>query len=207
MDMARNPVTRPTPKKPTTARKAAKGERESLSRDAWVEAALAAIAGGGLAAVSVERLAKQLGATKGSFYWHFKDRSDLVQAALARWEVRDTDAVIERASAIEDPRERLRSLFRLVFDEGARVQIDNTLLADADDPIVAAALERVTAKRLRYIDELFQAMGSRTGSDRAMLAYTAFIGLAQLRRTAFDLTPQGQRSASYIANITKWLID
>ena len=205
--MARNPVTRPTPKKPTTARKAAKGARESLSRDAWVEAALAAIAGGGLAAVSVERLAKQLGATKGSFYWHFKDRSDLIQAALARWEVRDTDGVIERVSVIEDPRERLRSLFRLVFDEGARVQIDNTLLADADDPIVAAALERVTAKRLRYIDELFQAMGSRAGSDRAMLAYTAFIGLAQLRRTAFDLTPQGQRSASYIANITKWLID
>lgn len=181
--------------------------RESLGRTDWVEAALAAIAQGGLGAVSVERLAKELGATKGSFYWHFEDRSDLIRSALAEWEKRDTDAVIERASSIEDPRKRLQSLFRLVFDEGARVQIDTSLLADADHPDVAAVLERVTAKRLRYIDEIFQAMGAKAGSDRAMLAYTAFIGLAHLRRTADRLTPQGRSSSTYITNITTWLID
>lgn len=157
--------------------------------------------------MSVERLAKELGATKGSFYWHFTDRSDLIRSVLAEWEARDTDAVIERASSIEDPRERLESLFRLVFDESARVQVDTSLLADADDPIVAAALERVAAKRLGYIDELFQAMGSKAGSDRAVLAYTAFIGLAHLRRTADKLAPQGRRSSSYIGNITTWLTE
>lgn len=144
---------------------------------------------------------------QGSFYWHFEDRSDLVRSALAEWEARDTDAVIERASAIEDPRERLRSLFRLVFDERARVQIDASLLADADNPDVADALERVATKRLRYIDEIFQEVGSKAGSDRAMLAYTAFIGLAHLRRTADTLTPKGRHSSSYIANITTWLIE
>lgn len=181
--------------------------RESLGRGDWIEVALAAIAHGGLVAVSVERLAKELGATKGSFYWHFADRSDLIRAALAAWEERDTDAVIEAAAAVSDPRERLRSLFRLVFDEDARVRIDTSLLADADHPDVAAALERVAAKRLRYIDELFQAMGSEAGSDRALLAYTAFIGLAQLRRTAAGLTPQGPRSSTYVEHVTTWLLE
>jgi hypothetical protein len=40
-----------------------------------------------------------------------------------------------------------------------------------------------------------------------LLAYTAFVGLSQLRRTAPELTPQGRRSSSFIANISKWLID
>ena len=180
-----------------------------LTRDDWVEAALTAIAGGGLGALSVERLAKQLGATKGSFYWHFKDRSDLIEAALAEWEVRDTDQVIARASEIEDPRQRLRSLFKLVFalNAGTSVQLDTTLLADSDDPIVASALKRVAAKRLGYIDSIFQEMGAKAGSDRALLTYTAFVGLSQLRRTVPELTPQGRRSSTYIANISQWLID
>ena len=199
-------MTRPTLDRRGTG-KSAQETRASLCRVDWIEAALAAIAQGGIGAVSVERLAKELGATKGSFYWHFEDRSDLIRSALAEWESRDTDAVIERASRVEDPRERLQSLFRLVFDESARVQIDTSLLADADNPDVAAALERVAAKRLRYIDELFQAMGSKAGSDRAMLAYTAFIGLAHLRRTADKLTPQGRSSSRYITNITTWLIE
>lgn len=206
MDVARDPVAPPAPDKRRSG-KSTERARASLGRSDWVDAALAAIAQGGLGAVSVERLAKQLGATKGSFYWHFEDRSDLIRSALAEWESRDTDAVIEHASRVEDPRERLQSLFRLVFDESARVQIDLSLLADADDPDVAAALERVAAKRLRYIDELFQAMGSKAGSDRALLAYTAFIGLAHLRRTADELTPRGRSSSRYITNITTWLIE
>lgn len=199
-------MPRATSKRRATEKSAQK-PRRSLGRVDWIEAALAAIAQGGLGTVSVERLAKDLGATKGSFYWHFEDRSDLIRSALAEWESRDTDAVIERASSIDDPRECLQSLFRLVFDESARVQIDTSLLADADNPDVAAALERVATKRLRYIDELFQAMGSKAGSDRAMLAYTAFIGLAHLRRTADKLTPHGRRSSSYITNITTWLVE
>lgn len=188
----------------TKSPKGARGQR--LSRDDWVEAALAAVATRGLSGLSVERLATELGATKGSFYWHFKDRSALVEATTAEWELRGTDRIIERSSTIADPRERLKWLFRLVFDEAAGVEIDTSLLSDADEPIVAAALERVAAKRLSHIDEQFQLMGSRAGSDRAMLTYTALVGLAQLRRTSPSLTPHGRRSATYVANITKWLI-
>ena len=178
-----------------------------LGRIDWIDAALRALAIGGLASLSVERLATELGATKGSFYWHFKDRPALIEATLAEWEVRHTDRLIERASAMDDPRERLRWLFSVVFSEDAAVGIDTALLADVDDPIVAAALERVAAKRLGFIEAQYKTMGSKAGSDRALLTYTAFVGLAQLRRTTPDLTPHGRRSTQYRTNITRWLID
>ena len=180
--------------------------RQRLGRQDWVEAALRALTVGGLAGLSVERLATELGATKDSFYWHFKDRAALVEATLDEWERRDTNELIERASTIDDPRERLRWLFRVVFGESAAVGIDTALLADADSPLVAAALERVASTRLRYIEAQFKEMGLDAGSDRAMLTYTAFVGLAQLRRTTPDLTPQGRRSTRYLENITEWLI-
>ena len=180
--------------------------RQRLGRQDWVDAALRALTVGGLAGLSVERLATELGATKGSFYWHFKDRAALIEATLEEWERRDTDELIERASTIDDPRERLRWLFRVVFGESAAVGIDTALLADADSPPVAAALERVASTRLRYIEAQFKEMGLDAGSDRAMLTYTAFVGLAQLRRTTPGLTPQGRRSTLYLENITEWLI-
>jgi AcrR family transcriptional regulator len=203
----------PTSRRSTTARRSptqpATSSRPSskrLGRDDWIEAALRALTVGGLAALSVERLAAELGATKGSFYWHFKDRGALIEATLAEWERRDTDQLIERASTIDDPRERLRWLFHVVFSEAAVVGIDTALLADADSPLVSEALARVAARRLRYIEKQFKLMGTEAGSDRAMLTYTAFIGLAQLRRTSPDLTPQGRRSTKYLKNITEWLL-
>jgi AcrR family transcriptional regulator len=202
------------PQKTTEARQSAAspgatGRKASprLSRTDWVHAALRALAVSGLASLSVERLATELGATKGSFYWHFKDRSALIEATLTEWEHRDTDQLIERASTMKDPRERLRWLFSVVFSEDAGVGIDTALLADADDPAVAAALERVTAKRLAYIEAQYKLMDSKAGSDRALLTYTAFVGLAQLRRTSPNLTPHGRRSTRYLANITQWLVD
>lgn len=192
-----------SPKKASTT---GKPSVQRLSRQDWVEAALRTLNVGGLAGLSIERLAIELGATKGSFYWHFKDRSALIEATLDEWERRDTDQLIERASTMEEPRERLRWLFHVVFSEKAAVGIDTALLADADSPIVAAALERVAASRLSYIEAQFKLMGMDAASDRAMLTYTAFVGLAQLRRTSPDLTPRGRRSTRYLSNITEWLL-
>ena len=56
-----------------------------LGRDDWIRAALDAIAAGGLAAVAVEPLARSLGVTKGSFYAHFSNRDELIEAALEAW--------------------------------------------------------------------------------------------------------------------------
>jgi AcrR family transcriptional regulator len=63
-----------------------KTERTRLSAEDWEDAALNLIAEQGVGALAVEALARQLGVTKGSFYWHFRTREALLQAALERWE-------------------------------------------------------------------------------------------------------------------------
>src|ERR671934_2749006 len=78
-----------------------------LSRERWIEAALDALADGGVAAVAVEPLAVRLGVTKGSFYWHFRDRDQLLAAALKEWERTGTEELIKRLDQIADPRARL----------------------------------------------------------------------------------------------------
>ena len=78
------------------------GKREALTAADWTEAALDALARGGLPAVAVEPLAKELGATKGSFYWHFADRQALMAATLELWERRDTDRVIAAVDETQD---------------------------------------------------------------------------------------------------------
>ena len=89
--------------------------RQRLTREAWAAAGLRALSAGGVAAVAVEPLAAALGTTKGSFYWHFADREELVRAALELWELEQTSAVIDELGTVEDPRERLRVLLMLIL--------------------------------------------------------------------------------------------
>ena len=65
--------------------------------------------------MAVEPLAKGLGTTKGSFYWHFADRNALLEATLGLWERRDTDQVIAAVDEARDAVTRLRHLLRLTF--------------------------------------------------------------------------------------------
>ena len=88
-----------------------------LSADDWAQAALDLIAEQGVGAVAVEPLARRLGVTKGSFYWHFPSRDALLQAALERWEVVEQQQVFGSLEEVPDPRTRLRALFQLVAHE------------------------------------------------------------------------------------------
>ena len=57
-----------------------------LGKDDWLRAARLALLNGGVEAVRVERLSRDLRVTKGSFYWHFKDREELLELLLREWE-------------------------------------------------------------------------------------------------------------------------
>jgi AcrR family transcriptional regulator len=169
--------------------------RTRLDRQAWVETALDAIAEGGLAAVAVVPLAKQLGVTKGSFYWHFANREALVEAALAEWEQSHTAAVIAEIEATsDDPLQQLRVLFKRVTELAARDRIELALLANADHPTVHPVLDRVTRRRINFTAGLFQRFGlSRAQAKRrALLAYSAYLGHAQLLHATPQLLPRAQ---------------
>ena len=88
-----------------------------LSAIDWANAALDVIAEDGVAGVAVEPLARRLGVTKGSFYWHFPSREALLAAALERWEAMEQETVFGKLEGFPEPGERLRALFQLVAHE------------------------------------------------------------------------------------------
>ena len=167
-----------------------------LTPDDWAAAALTALADGGLSAVRVEALAPRLGASKGSVYWHFADRAALVQAALTLWEERDGDAFVGALEPIDDPLERLRELFELVLGDEHEGEVEAALAADAAEPHVAAALDRVTRRRLELLEDTFDDLGfgRAEARRRALCAYSAFLGLVMLRREVPELLPEGRRA-------------
>jgi AcrR family transcriptional regulator len=136
----------------------------------------------GVAAVAVESLARRLGVTKGSFYWHFSQRDALIEAALKRWEDTDTHNLLARVESIENPGKRLRELFRLTSREMRSHKIYAALLKAADHPVVAPVMDRVSHERMAYLARVFQQAGMdhESAEHRARLAYSAYVGLLQL---------------------------
>jgi AcrR family transcriptional regulator len=158
----------------------------------WAAAALEAMADGGVAAVRVEALAPLVGATKGSFYWHFADRAAVIEAALARWEHDSTEAVIAELEGVKDPRNRLRRVFAIAFRNPRAGQVEAALAAQADHPLVAPVLARVTERRLTFMRKAYREMGfkKKAARHRALAAYTAYVGLFTVRRAAPGTVPE-----------------
>lgn len=156
----------------------------ALSREEWTGAALRALGEEGFGGVAVEPLARRLGATKGSFYWHFKDRDELLAATLQRWEDEETSAVIELVSGIPDPRERLLALADRALGDALRGGFDATILASAGDPRVEPVLVRVTKRRMAYIAQLYRdlGLGRKEAAQHARVTYSLFLGMNQLSR-------------------------
>ena len=153
----------------------------TLHREDWARAALDAMAAGGVSAVKVETLAPTLGASKGSFYWHFADRADLIEAAVALWEESETEAIIESLADADDPRDRLRRLFSIIFVHPELGTADAALIAARDQPVIVEALRRVTDRRVGFIRDAFVGLGfaevmpnagrcTRTGSTSVWLS-------------------------------------
>ena len=155
-----------------------------LSRSDWAEAALAALAREGLPGVAIDPLARRLKATKGSFYWHFADRDDLIAETLELWERRDTDDVITMIERILNPVERLETLARFAFLEAARGDADAGLVAAAEDPRVQPTLKRVTQKRIAFVERLYRDLGlaADEAARHARITYSLYVGIGQLRR-------------------------
>lgn len=179
-----------------------------LGQVEWEDAALNVIAERGVAAVSVEALARQLGVTKGSFYWHFRDRAELLKSALARWQSRYTGNVIALLEAIPDPRERLE---RLIFGTDAsesawRVHV--ALSASAHEPVVAAALARVSKQRIAYVQACFHALGigKEASRRRALLAYSAYLGFLHLKLEGPKEVPARAHRTAYLRFVSEQLI-
>jgi AcrR family transcriptional regulator len=180
-----------------------------LAAAEWEIAALEAIAEQGLAGVGVEPLARRLGVTKGSFYWHFTDRDALLAATLRRWEDARTERIIAGVAGVADPRERLRRLIRSIAIGGTEDRIHVALAAaSTHHPLVRAVFARVTHRRMEYLESCYVELGEapRVARRSALLAYTAYIGFVHLRLEAPDELPGDKALAAYIDPFVERLV-
>jgi AcrR family transcriptional regulator len=156
-----------------------KGQRR-VQADAtmWVDAGLEILRAESIEHVKVEKLASRLGISKGSFYWHFKNKAELHAAILERWESKSLERAV---SAIEKrtnkAADRLKSLIELSLwaDEVPRAaEIDLAIRAWARRyPPARTAVERLDKNRIAYIQKLFFQMKftCRESEARAHIAY------------------------------------
>ncbi|PPR11763.1 MAG: Tetracycline repressor protein class H [Alphaproteobacteria bacterium MarineAlpha11_Bin1] len=124
---------------------------ESLTREDWITGAWEMLGETGLDGVRVEPLAKRLGVTKGSFYWHFKERQELLDALLDRWFAIGKDHLLPAYEADDNAPDRIWSLFESVIQRTTRGQTVTLRLLSHKDPEVARRIEERDAHRLAFL--------------------------------------------------------
>ena len=144
---------------------------------------------GGVAAVRVERLAGDVGVTKGSFYHHFRDRGALLDALLEYWSREMTDAEFERLQSLRGGlAARLHALAEDVLEKGMG-RYDPAIRAwGRTDRKVAAAVAQVDRRRVRALTVFFEEGGfaAAEARTRARLFYTFLLGEPQVRAPVRD---------------------
>lgn len=159
------------------------GRPLKTTAEMWSEAALEEIEEVGVRAMSVQSVARRLGVSKGGFYHLFADREELLESALTLWERRFVTEFAAQAEAIADPKERLRAILARAVVE-LRPTVIVQLMAAADISPVAAALKRAAKARTTMLKLILIELGLEEGaaSRRAVIAYSAFLGMAQLQQ-------------------------
>ena len=149
---------------------------ERLNREDWILGALEILVTAGVGGVKIVPLAKRLGVTSGSFYWHFKNRRELHEALLDYWEREMTDAAIEAAKHFDGtPEERIWRLMEQVMTAGlARLDLAFWHWGQSDAAAQKVFL-RALNKRFAFAKWMFEQVGfSKTQAEargRMMVVY------------------------------------
>jgi AcrR family transcriptional regulator len=160
-----------------------------LTPEHWIAAATEVLVDQGIDHVRVDVLAGQLGVTRGSFYWHFRDREDLLRRVLSAWRERATEQLTRRLErAHTDPREQLRDVISLPFRgraaaHAARIELAIRAWARRDE-MARAAVDEADASRIAYHVHLFASFGFELAEarSRAFLLYGYEVAESLLHR-------------------------
>ena len=156
-----------------------------LTKEKWIAAGLAALSSEGPQALAAEPLARALGTTKGSFYWHFKDVPAFQAAVLAQWRREALAHVIDLLQKEGDADKRLRAFGRAILADKAERSLRIWAVSDAR---VARICAEVDAERQQYLTTILTKLGLGN-ADFAAALQAALIGLPQLKGPNTALAP------------------
>lgn len=152
-----------------------------LGKNDWLKAARMALLRGGVQEVRVERLARDLHVTKGSFYWHFKDREELLDLLLREWEEELVQDIIPHLKG-RTGHEALQLLVRLMVDrvplgEKGVLPSDAAMFTWASvSPNVARRVNRAEKKRIQLLRRI---IGDPERSELLYLVWLGFVARGQ----------------------------
>ena len=151
---------------------------DKQSKKSWLDAALQALASGGIDQVRVESLAKKLGVTKGSFYWHFKDREQFLDELLNFWAEQSTQVVIANPNYPTDSKARVRAVAADIVRHDLGKLDPHVRSWTQYDKRRARVVAKIDKVRFEFLRDLFLAAGfSMIGSDlRAQSLYRYVLG-------------------------------
>jgi AcrR family transcriptional regulator len=150
-----------------------KGKLSKLGREDWIRMGTKILIERGIEAVKIDSIAKQLNVTRGSFYWHFKNRDVFLLTILQEWETRRAaDVMAQLEALICSPSAKLLKLFDLVAQENTQLEKAIRIWAIKDSR-VAALIEQVDRQQLNDLKNLFSQLGfpELEAKSRAQIVY------------------------------------
>jgi AcrR family transcriptional regulator len=152
---------------------------DQLSAKDWLDRGLKVLAESGYTALKAEPLAKAMGVSRGSFYWHFADIGAFHAAILAHWREVAAEQIIADVEAASQSESPLPHLLRRVF--GERLSLERAVRTWAAlDPLAKRAVQAIDRRRLSYVEHLLRTAGlsPAVARARARILYWTFLGFA-----------------------------
>jgi AcrR family transcriptional regulator len=153
-----------------------------LTAQDWIDFGLTALAREGSDALKADVLARKLGVSRGSFYWHFADLDAFHSKVIEHWRLVATEAIIADIERYESREERIDALLRHAFGHGAAIEIRMRAWAESN-AAAARALDDIDRRRRGYIERLLIDAGIAPplAATRTQVLYWAYLGAALSR--------------------------
>ena len=137
-----------------------KVKKARVSKADWLEKALDVLENDGIDEVKIERLARELNISKSGFYWHFKDRKDLIRAMITYWEEEFTSVVTSNSTILNaKPKERIYLTMKMILENNlTRLELPMRFSAEKD-PIAWKMINRVYQVRLNFFRSALSEIG------------------------------------------------
>ena len=155
---------------------------ERLTAQDWIDFGLTTLARSGFRTLKAEILARKLGVSRGSFYWHFADLETFHRQIIEHWRRVATEAIIAGLDRYDSLEQRLDVLLRGAFGHSALLEIRMRAWAD-ENARAARVLNDIDRRRKAYIEQLLAGAGipPALAATRAQLLYWAYLGAALSR--------------------------
>jgi AcrR family transcriptional regulator len=150
-----------------------------LTAQDWIDFALKTLVREGFHALKADVLARKLGVSRGSFYWHFSELGAFHAQVIAHWRQTATEAIIADLTQYKSPEQRLDVLLRGAFGHSGLLEVRMRSWAD-ENAQAARVVNDIDRRRKAYIGQMLVDAGVAPplALTRAQLLYWSYLGAA-----------------------------